>query len=86
MSILRKGIAGCALKKYKEALSCFQNEIRLRGDFAEAQENIAAALQTLTRYDEALLAYQRFSIRPATARDYCSVGNILSFKAISTRR
>ncbi len=68
------GVALKELKRFNEALSCFNNAIKLQGDDAEAYNNRGIVLQELKRFDEALTSYKKAI---ALKSDYVEVHNNL---------
>ena len=54
-----RGIALQALKRFHEALACYDRAIAIRPDYAEAFSNRGLALQELKRLDEALASHDR---------------------------
>ena len=67
-----------ALKRFDEALTCYERAIALRPDYAEAFSDRGLALQELKRFDEALACYDRaIALRPDYAEAFNNRGNAL---------
>jgi predicted O-linked N-acetylglucosamine transferase (SPINDLY family) len=72
-----RGLAFAGLKRYEEALSCYDRAIELKPDFPDAFNNRGNALMDTGRDIEALASYDRaLSIRH-TASVVCNRGNVL---------
>ena len=67
-----------ALDKYEEALTAYDQALRLDPTYAVAWYNKGRVLHDLRRYEEALTAYdQALRLDPNYARPWCGKGNVL---------
>lgn len=73
----RKGNALQEAARFAEAISCYEQSIRLKPDYMEAHRNLGNALKQLGRLAEAVTSYeQAIAIRPNVA-SYTNRGNVL---------
>ena len=61
----------------EKAIACYQEAIRLQGDYVAAYNQLGNVLQTLEQSDEAIAAYQKIlEINPNVAAAHCNLGSI----------
>jgi len=76
---ITRGVLAQQEDRYEEALSAFEQAIRLDPNYALAYYNKGVALENLKRYDEALVAYeQTIRFNPNFALAYFGKGNALN--------
>jgi len=73
-----RGVVLQLLKRYDEALACYDKAIVLKPDYANAHFNRATTLKKLARLDEALAAYDRaIALKPDHAEAHNNRGVLL---------
>jgi tetratricopeptide (TPR) repeat protein len=73
-----KGNTLQALNRLDEALTCYDNAIRLKPDYADAYYNKGITLKALNRLDEALTCYDNaIRLKPDYALCHCNKGKLL---------
>jgi predicted Zn-dependent protease len=70
-----KGTAHLKLTQPEEAVSAYQEAVRLKPDYAEAWHNMGSAYATLKQYDKAITAYQEsVRIKPNLVSAWINLG------------
>jgi protein O-GlcNAc transferase len=77
---LNRGNALKDLKRFDEAVACYNRAIALKPDLVEAYSNRGNALYYLKRFDEAVASYDKtIALRPDYAEAYNNRGNALFY-------
>jgi len=72
------GLALAGLRRFDEAIECYDRALLLRPSYTEAQFNRSVAIQTLGRFSEALESYECvLKISPGHAPALCNRGLVL---------
>ena len=74
-ALYNRGNTFLGLKQHSEALTCYDEAIRLKPDFADALNNRGNTLVELKRFDEALVSYdQVIGLKPDHTHALCNQG------------
>ncbi len=76
--LLNKGVALGSLRRYNEAIDCYDKAIRINPEFAYAWHNKGTALDNLGNYNEAITCYDKvIGINPEDAYAWINKGTAL---------
>lgn len=53
------GVIFCTLQQYDKAIACFDESIKLKGDFVKAYHNKATALYEMEKYKESVEMFDK---------------------------